>query len=76
MMSEKDVEALDVLGVVNAADAMDDMIEWDALAKESNLNPEELVPVLIAMGSPEAEARRLPRLKLVETLDTEDGSLA
>ena len=58
MMSEKDVDALDVIGVVNAADAMDDMIEWGALAKDAGVNPEELVPVLVAMGSPEADARK------------------
>jgi hypothetical protein len=52
------VDALDVMGVVNAADAMDDMIEWGPLAKEAGANPEELVPVLVSMGSPEADARK------------------
>jgi type VII secretion protein EccCb len=58
MMPEKDIDALDTMGVVNAADAMDDLIEWGALATEANLNPADLIPGLMALGSPEAEARK------------------
>ena len=69
MIPEKDLAALDTLGVVNAAAAMDDLIDWSALAVEAGLQPEDLVVPLVTLGYAEADARKQLGLKVEPTAE-------
>lgn len=60
---EKTLAAMDTLGVINLAGAMDDLIDWPALAAEVNVKTEDLLAPLVAMGFPEADVKKLLGIK-------------
>lgn len=58
MIPEKDLMAMDTLAIANAADAMDDLIDWPALATEAGLNPADLIPGMLGLGYTDENARK------------------